>query len=197
MNQSEVASRGVARIVRQNEGRSVRWGPAGVIRILAGAESTDGSFSICEATEQPGSEAPLHIHHAEAEAFYVLDGEIELTCGEQTITASAGDFVYAPRDVPHKYIVVGQHRPACCCCSRGPGSSHSSPRPGHHSTSRPQVRPTPRSSSASSVSTTWSYSRRRDTDGRTVRTDEQSRRPALAQRSVSEPRLRVRRASRR
>jgi mannose-6-phosphate isomerase-like protein (cupin superfamily) len=108
MNQSEVASRGVATVVRQNEGSSVRWGPAGVMRILAGAESTDGSFSICEATEQPGSAAPLHIHHAEAEAFYLLDGEIELTCGEQTLTAKAGDFVYAPKGVPHKYLVVGQ-----------------------------------------------------------------------------------------
>jgi quercetin dioxygenase-like cupin family protein len=78
------------------------------MRILAGAESTDGSFSICEATEQPGGAAPLHIHHAEAEAFYVLQGEIELTCGDQTVTAGAGDFVYAPKDVPHKYVVAGQ-----------------------------------------------------------------------------------------
>jgi quercetin dioxygenase-like cupin family protein len=78
------------------------------MRILAGAESTDGSFSLCEATEPPGSGAPLHIHHAESEAFYVLQGEIELTCGDQTVTAGAGDFVYAPKDVPHKYVVAGQ-----------------------------------------------------------------------------------------
>lgn len=108
MNQSQIASRGVATVVRQNEGPSVRWGPGGVMRILAGAESTDGSFSICEAIEQPGSAAPLHIHHAEAEGFYVLEGEIELTCGEQTVTVSAGDFVYAPKEIPHKYLVVGQ-----------------------------------------------------------------------------------------
>lgn len=98
-------------VVRDNEGPSVRWGPAGIMRILAGAESTDGSFSICEATEPPGSAAPLHVHHAEAEAFYVLEGEIELTCGEETLTAGAGDFVYAPKGVPHKYAVVG-HEPA-------------------------------------------------------------------------------------
>jgi quercetin dioxygenase-like cupin family protein len=86
----------------------MRWGPDGVIRILAGAESTGGSFSIVETTEQPGSAAPLHVHHGEAEAFYVLEGAIELACGEETVTAQAGDFVYAPKDVPHKYGVVGE-----------------------------------------------------------------------------------------
>ena len=98
-------------VVRPGDGRSVRWGPAGILRIVAGAESTDGSFSICEVTEPPGSAAPLHVHHAEAEAFYVLEGTIELTCGAQTVQAGAGDFVYAPQGVPHKYVVVGE-RPA-------------------------------------------------------------------------------------
>jgi mannose-6-phosphate isomerase-like protein (cupin superfamily) len=107
VNQSEAASSKAAVVVRDSEGPSLRWGPAGVMRILAGAESTDGSFSICEATEPPGSAAPLHVHHAEAEAFYVLEGEIELTCGEETLTAGAGDFVYTPKGVPHKYAVIG------------------------------------------------------------------------------------------
>src|SRR5690348_13537504 len=92
-------------LVRSGEGPAVRWGPAGKMRIVAGADSTDGLFSVVEATEEPGSAAPLHIHHGEAEAFYVVEGAIELTCGRQTLTAVAGDFVYAPKDVPHKYAV--------------------------------------------------------------------------------------------
>ncbi|MGH2936323.1 MAG: cupin domain-containing protein [Gaiellaceae bacterium] len=95
-------------VVRAGEGAAVRWGPAGVIRFLAGADSTDGSFSVVEAIEEPGSAAPLHVHHGEAEAFYVVAGTIELTCGEQTVAAGAGDFVYTPKDVPHKYAVVGE-----------------------------------------------------------------------------------------
>jgi quercetin dioxygenase-like cupin family protein len=98
-------------VVRAGEGATVHWGPAGRIRILAGADSTDGSFSLVEATEEPGSTAPLHVHHREAEAFYVAEGTIELTCGEQTLTARAGDFVYTPKDVPHKFVVAGD-RPA-------------------------------------------------------------------------------------
>jgi quercetin dioxygenase-like cupin family protein len=99
---------GAAVVVRAGEGRAVRWGPAGVVRVLAGADSTDGSFSVVEAREEPGSAAPLHVHHGEAEAFYILEGEIELTCGEETLVARAGDFVYTPKDVPHKYVVVGE-----------------------------------------------------------------------------------------
>ncbi len=29
-------------------------------------------------------------------------------CGEQALTATAGDFVYTPKNVPHKYTVVGE-----------------------------------------------------------------------------------------
>jgi mannose-6-phosphate isomerase-like protein (cupin superfamily) len=100
-----------ATAVRAGEGTTVRWGPGGQIRILAGAATTDGSFSVVEALEPPGSAAPLHVHHGEAEAFYVVEGRIELTCGGESLTASAGDFVYTPKDVPHKYAVVGD-RPA-------------------------------------------------------------------------------------
>lgn len=96
-----------AAVVRSGDGDVVRWGPVGRIRFLAGADSTAGSFSVVEAIEPPGSGAPLHVHHGEAEAFYILQGTLELTCGDDTVTATTGDFVYTPRDVPHKYTVVG------------------------------------------------------------------------------------------
>lgn len=99
-----------ATIVRPDEGESRRWGPAGVVRIVAGAGTTDGSFSVVEVTEEPGSAAPLHVHHGEAEGFYLLEGTLELTCGGDTLTASAGDFVYTPKDVPHTYTVVGEQQ---------------------------------------------------------------------------------------
>lgn len=94
-------------VVRSGEGLTLRWGANATIRIVADAKSTHNSFSLVEATEPPGGGAPLHVHHGEAEAFYILDGSVELTCGDRSVTARAGDFVYAPRDVPHKYVVLG------------------------------------------------------------------------------------------
>ena len=93
--------------MRSGEGQTLRWGPEGKVRIVAGANSTDNAFSIVEVTDPPGSGAPLHVHHGEAEGFYILDGTIELTCGTEAVVAHAGDFIYAPKDVPHKYLVVG------------------------------------------------------------------------------------------
>ena len=98
---------GKAALVRAGEGDATRWGPEGRVRVVASAGGTDSSFSIVEVTEPVGSAAPLHVHHGEAEAFYILEGTLELTCGAETVAASAGDFVYTPRDVPHKYVVVG------------------------------------------------------------------------------------------
>jgi quercetin dioxygenase-like cupin family protein len=108
--QSETVSSPAPVVVRPDEGTSVRWGPAGVIRIVAGADSTNGSFRLVQATEEAGRASPLHVHHGEAEALYVLDGAIQVTCGDDTVTAQAGDFVHA-RGVPHEHSVLGE-RPA-------------------------------------------------------------------------------------
>ena len=107
IKESETTISGGAVLMRSGEGQRLRWGPQGTVRILAGANSTDRSFSIVEATEPPGGGAPLHVHHGEAEAFYILEGTVKLTCGEQTVIGHAGDFVYTPKDVPHKYTVEG------------------------------------------------------------------------------------------
>jgi mannose-6-phosphate isomerase-like protein (cupin superfamily) len=104
---SEVAKSRGAVVVRSGGGETLGWGPTGKIRILAGDSSTDGSFSIVECIEPPGSGAPLHVHHGEAEAFYILEGNVELICGGEKATAGPGDFVYTPRDVAHKFTVVG------------------------------------------------------------------------------------------
>jgi mannose-6-phosphate isomerase-like protein (cupin superfamily) len=106
-NLSNIAAGVGAVVVRSGEGQRLRWGPEGTIRIIAGASTTDRSFSIVESTEPPGSGAPLHVHHGEAEGFYILDGTVELTCDTQTVTAYAGDFVYTPKHVPHKFVVIG------------------------------------------------------------------------------------------
>ena len=62
-------------------------------------------MTIVEVTEPPGAEAPLHVHHNEDEAFWVLDGEVTLEIGETTIEAHAGDYAFGPRHIPHRYTV--------------------------------------------------------------------------------------------
>jgi len=47
--------------------------------------------------------APLHVHHRDDEAWYVLDGTLCVKMGEQDIEAKAGSAVFVPRGTPHTY----------------------------------------------------------------------------------------------
>lgn len=48
------------------------------------------------------------MHDTVDEAFYILDGQYRIHCGEQTWAAAAGDFVFLPRGTPHSYDVVDE-----------------------------------------------------------------------------------------
>ena len=82
-----------------------RWWFAGLAEIKATAEDTGGLLTIVEVTEPPGAEAPLHVHHREDEGFWILEGDVTLYVGDEKIEASAGDFAWGPRDIPHRYTV--------------------------------------------------------------------------------------------
>jgi quercetin dioxygenase-like cupin family protein len=50
-----------------------------------------------------GDMPPLHVHRNEDEGFYCLGGEITVYLPGRSVTLRAGDFLLAPRDVPHAY----------------------------------------------------------------------------------------------
>jgi quercetin dioxygenase-like cupin family protein len=82
-----------------------RWWLGGLAVIKARAADTGGLLSIIEVTERPGAEAPLHVHHGEDESFWILEGSATFQVGDATIVAQAGDFLFGPRDVPHRFTV--------------------------------------------------------------------------------------------
>jgi mannose-6-phosphate isomerase-like protein (cupin superfamily) len=47
--------------------------------------------------------APLHIHHRDDEAWYVLEGTLRVKVGEDEVEARAGSAVFVPRGTPHTY----------------------------------------------------------------------------------------------
>jgi quercetin dioxygenase-like cupin family protein len=82
-----------------------RWWLGNLAVIKATADDTGGLMTIVEVTHPPGAEAPPHVHHREDEAFWILEGDVTLHVGDATIEASAGDYAFGPRDVPHSYAV--------------------------------------------------------------------------------------------
>jgi mannose-6-phosphate isomerase-like protein (cupin superfamily) len=51
--------------------------------------------------------APPHTHLDEDEAWYVLDGTLDILLGRRRIRASAGAAVVAPKGTPHTYTNPG------------------------------------------------------------------------------------------
>ena len=86
-------------------GGEARWWGEGLAVIKATGADTGGRVAIIEVTEPPGAVAPKHVHHKEDEGFWVLDGEVTFDVGGTTIVATAGDYAFGPRDIPHSYRV--------------------------------------------------------------------------------------------
>jgi len=47
--------------------------------------------------------APLHLHHHDDEAWYVLEGALVVRVGNDDVEARAGSGVLVPRGTPHTY----------------------------------------------------------------------------------------------
>ena len=93
-------------VLSPGEGKIVPVPGHQVTHKVVGAD-TDGAYSLLE-VELVGDGPPQHIHKAEDEAFYVLEGEINVLLGERTIRATAGSFVLIPRGTVHTFSRVGQ-----------------------------------------------------------------------------------------
>jgi mannose-6-phosphate isomerase-like protein (cupin superfamily)/catechol 2,3-dioxygenase-like lactoylglutathione lyase family enzyme len=88
-------------------GRSI-WLMRMLITFKAVSEETGGDYSLYELTVPPQLGALPHIHHRETEAYYLLDGEVEILRGEHTVRARVGEFVFVPRGVIHGFTNVGR-----------------------------------------------------------------------------------------
>jgi len=79
------------------------WVMGDLFTYLVTGEESGGSYFTLEVHVGPGNGPPPHIHHREEEQFYILEGELTFRVGEQTIRASAGDFVHIPRETVHSF----------------------------------------------------------------------------------------------
>jgi quercetin dioxygenase-like cupin family protein len=92
----------------KREEAAVMWFLGGVrTHVLATAEQTGGAFGLVEHVIPAGDGSPWHVHHAEDEAFYVVEGEMTFRCGDQKLRAGPGTFVFGPRGIPHGFRVEG------------------------------------------------------------------------------------------
>jgi len=74
--------------------------------VLARSKDTAGAFSMLEIAGARGAMAPEHSHGTEAEAFYVLDGRMDVHVADQSRSVAPGDFVYIPRATRHAFEIT-------------------------------------------------------------------------------------------
>ena len=85
-------------------GEGTGWQVLGEImtRKIASGE-TGGAYAVVEEVTPPQGGPPLHCHRHEDELFYVLEGELDVQCGDRRFTASSGTVAVFPRDIPHTF----------------------------------------------------------------------------------------------
>jgi len=92
-----------ANIVRPGEGRVIEVGPLR-LTVKESGERMRGTLALVELSAAGAfHRPPPHIHREHEEGFYVLEGELEITAGTETIRAKPGTFVMVPIGVAHTF----------------------------------------------------------------------------------------------
>ena len=74
-----------------------------MIVVKVSGKNSDGFYSLFEMTHPANVGPALHIHPKAPEVYYVLEGKYCVRCGNKTVPARAGDFVFIPKGTPHNY----------------------------------------------------------------------------------------------
>lgn len=77
--------------------------------VKATSEQTGGSYCVLELHGVKGDQPPLHVHERDDEGFYIIDGELRLHVGADTLCLGPDSCAVAPRGVPHTYLVESPH----------------------------------------------------------------------------------------
>lgn len=91
------------KLIRANEGLTLRPGPVETLTFKTTHEDTDGGFDYLIGEVGYAGGPPMHIHANEDEVLHVLEGELILKVGDEIVEMAAGDLAFVPRGVPHGY----------------------------------------------------------------------------------------------
>ena len=85
------------------EGLSVENPVGGITTFKAMADACGGTMTAIEGLAAPGEGPPLHLHRAQDELIYTLEGAFRIKLGEELFEAPPGSFVFIPRGTPHTW----------------------------------------------------------------------------------------------
>jgi len=82
------------------------WWFLGTLAVLRNPVGAPRLPAVIELTIPPGGSPPRHVHHELEDSLLVLDGEVVVRCGEQTIVGKPGTYVVVPLGTEHTFRVT-------------------------------------------------------------------------------------------
>jgi quercetin dioxygenase-like cupin family protein len=80
-----------------------------ILDVKISGTDTGGELAIFEQTSlSQGKGTPLHIHHAQDEIFYVIEGSYKFKVGDEKYSLTTGDSIFLPRKVAHAWTQVSE-----------------------------------------------------------------------------------------
>ncbi len=112
-----------ARFLGADEGLRLRSGPGRDLVFKVTGEDTGGALDFFVIEVAPNGGPPLHLHHIQDEAVYVLGGSYKVQVGDETRRLEAGGFAYMPAGLPHTFLNLTD-QPGQLLAAYTPGGGH-------------------------------------------------------------------------
>jgi mannose-6-phosphate isomerase-like protein (cupin superfamily) len=78
--------------------------------VVGGAQIVADGGSFCIRDWRGSGPAALHVHHADDEAWHVLEGAVRFRFANRTVDVAAGSTVFVPAGVAHTYEALADSR---------------------------------------------------------------------------------------
>ena len=85
---------------------SQAWWFLGTLAVLRNPAGAPRTPAVIELTVPPGGSPPRHVHDELDDSFLLLDGEVVVRCGDETLVARPGTYVALPHGVEHTFRVT-------------------------------------------------------------------------------------------
>jgi quercetin dioxygenase-like cupin family protein len=96
-------------VLGPDDGDAYHWlGSLTLTKVLGSA--TGGGLDIVDHRVPPGYAPPTHVHRDADEVFYLVDGTLAVTCGDDRWQVGPGSLVFLPRGIAHGFV-AGDDRP--------------------------------------------------------------------------------------
>jgi quercetin dioxygenase-like cupin family protein len=93
-------------VISSPDVQTATWFLGALSRVRVTGEQTGGAFSLRDNLARRGNASPVHVHDRDDETFFVLDGELRMSVGEDDYAAGPGTVAVLPRRLRHAYVVT-------------------------------------------------------------------------------------------